>query len=246
MVCFLIIYSPSWGYESINMDIEKISAFLQKLSTAKVITALLILGAAAFFIYKNFDFITEITFKVDHPKTSAPQTQAYEDRFKWASIEVGTTLIPLQFDIPSYFLVSVKNTGPAIAKHLEVSIDLGRARITSIDIKPKDRCAISSGSAGTADPIRVVCQIVNVGDSVYIYSLLSEPSFRNVVVTSPNLSRPISVLNSGRPPTNHNDITFGDVILFSVEAIVFIGIVIIGWYLLAGLRNLSARIFKGK
>ena len=228
------------------MDIEKISAFLHRLATAKVITILLILGVAAFFIYKNFDFITEVTFKVDHPKATTPQTQAYDDRFKWAHINVDATLIPLQFDIPSYFLVSVKNIGPAIAKHLEVSIDLGRARITSIDIKPKDRCTISSGNAGTAGPIRVVCQIVNVDDAVYIYSLLSEPTFRSVVVTSPNLSQPISVLNSGPSPTNLPGIAFSDVVLFSLEAIVFIGVVIVGWYLLAGLINLLERIFKGK
>ena len=47
------------------MDIEKISAFLHKLANAKIITLILILGVSGFFVYKNFEFITEITFKVE-------------------------------------------------------------------------------------------------------------------------------------------------------------------------------------
>jgi hypothetical protein len=47
---------------------ENFDKILNKITTTKGIMVLIIAAALAFFIYKNFDFITEITFKIDRPK----------------------------------------------------------------------------------------------------------------------------------------------------------------------------------
>jgi hypothetical protein len=141
------------------MDTEQITAFLPKLANAKILALLIVLGVVAYFVYKNFDFITEIPFKVDRPNGSAKQSLSDDDRNKFTTAKVDTNLIPLQFDIPSYFLVSVTNSGPATAKQMEILVDIGRAKVTSMDIKPKDRCSINSGNSGGNDPIRVICKL---------------------------------------------------------------------------------------
>lgn len=228
------------------MDPDKISAFLHKLASAKIITLILIVGVAAYFIHKNFDFITEITFKVDRPSGSAKQSSENDDRFQWADISVNTTLIPLQFDIPSYFLVSVTNSGPANANKLEVLVDVGRAKVTDIDIKPKDRCSISSGKTVANDPIRVLCQRVNVGESIYIYSLLSEATFRSVLVNSPNLSKPIAVEKSDSQSAHRPDVSFGDLILWLIEGVVVLAIIIFGFSILGALIKWLDKIFDAK
>ena len=228
------------------MDPDKISAFLHKLASAKIITLVLIVGVAAYFIHKNLDFITEITFKVDRPSGSAKQTSENDDRFQWTNVSVDATLIPLQFDIPSYFLISVTNSGPANANKLEVLVDIGRAKVTAMDIKPKDRCSLSSGTTVANDPIRVLCQRVNVGESIYIYSLLSEATFRSVLVTSPNLSRPITVEKSDSHFPHKPDVSFGDLLLWLIEGIAVLAVILFGIAILGALIRLLEKIFGTK
>lgn len=227
------------------MDIEKISAFLHKLANAKIITLLIILGAAAYFIHKNLDFITEITFKIDHTNGSTNQTQANNDRYG-AVINVDTNLIPLQFDIPSYFLITITNSGYANANNLEVLVDIGRSKVTSLDIKPKDRCSISSGNAEKTEPIRVVCKTVSAGESIYIYSLLSEATFRSILVTSPNLPQPVSVKNIQHPLEEHTGFSFSEIIIYLIEGIAVIVVITIGFYLIESLVRLLDRVFRNK
>src|SRR5258708_39616204 len=129
------------------MDKDDISRFLQKILSARSIVVLIILGALAVFVYRNFDFITEITFKIERPKSESKAVTAEPkgEPKKSAKIGVVVTLIPLQFDIPSYLLIGVKNTGSVAVTNLEAVLHLGRPRIEKKDIKPKERCVRSSG-----------------------------------------------------------------------------------------------------
>jgi|GEM_PF-5486065 len=225
------------------MDIEKISAFLHKLANAKIITLILILGVSGFFVYKNFEFITEITFKVERPNDLTKQSPAKDERYKYTNITINATLTPLQFDIPSYFLVEVTNSGPAVATNIETLIDLGRSKITSLDIKPKDRCSISSGNIDSSEPIRVVCKTLNVGESLYIYSLLSEATYRNILVSSPSLSQSVSETKIESLSGNKTNVTFKDVVIFILESIAVIALFFIGYFTLSSTYRFLSRIF---
>jgi len=226
------------------MDIEKILASLHKLANTKIITLLLILGVAAYFVHENLDFITEVTFKVDHSGSQHQEIPKKDNANLYANFTVDTKLIPVQFDIPSYLLITVTNSGPANAYNLEALVDTGKSKITALDIKPKDRCDISSGNKDNVGPIRVVCKTVNNGESIYIYSLLSEATFRSILVTSPNLYQPVLVNYHDHPTEGHTGPTFTDVVTFLIEAIAVIAIVFIGIFLLKALVDFLERVFK--
>jgi hypothetical protein len=226
------------------MDIEKILALLHKLANAKIITLLLILGTAAYFIHKNLDFITEVTFKINHSSDQQTQTPPKNESNLYSTIAVVTDLIPLQFDIPSYLLITIKNNGPANANNLEALVDTGKAKVNSLDIKPKDRCSISSGTKVSTEPIRVICKVVNAGESIYIYSLLSEATFRSVLITSPNLYSPVIVKDIENRKEEPSGITFADVITFVIEGTAAIAVILIGMYLLGALINFLEKLFK--
>ena len=64
------------------MDIDKFIKSIERLASAKVIVILLIVGLGSFFVYKNIDFITEITFKIDQSKTKESEGKKEDKKIK--------------------------------------------------------------------------------------------------------------------------------------------------------------------
>ena len=107
------------------------------------------------FVYKNFDFISEITFKVAHPPPAtiptgpavpAPRVDRCNDSFPDITVEL-VQLVPVDFDLPSSFYAELRNQGLA-AGGAEVLIDLGSANIVDYEIRPSEAAQIVRGGEG--------------------------------------------------------------------------------------------------
>ena len=136
-------------------SVEKFLKQLERLATARGIVALLILLVLAFFVYKNFDFISEITFKLDRPKEPPPAEQERRTETRppieadSASVKIrNVQASPVDFSLPVYFYVEFTNEG-STAGRAEVMVDFGRANIESYEIRPTGLAALVSGGEGT-------------------------------------------------------------------------------------------------
>ena len=174
---------------------EHFTSILQKIATAKVIVVLIIAAALAFFIYKNFDFITEITFKIDRPKNLEKAHTPGENTTKGASSRHSLSIpvvqsTPSAFKIPSYFYAEIRNDGPDSAKEVEIIADLGKAQADQIDVKPSDKCTFTSGTKSSSI-LRINCTEVAAHESVYLYALTSLPTFQKIIVRAQSSVSPI-------------------------------------------------------
>jgi hypothetical protein len=173
---------------------------LQKIATAKGTVVLIVAAFLAFFVYKNFDFMTEITFKIDRPKSTTEVQHAKESNSKKSTSKKNTTtnyflfadvqVTPSAFNIPSYIYAEVRNAGSDLVREVEIVIDLGKAQAEQADIKPSDKCSFSQNVKGESI-VRVKCSEVTANESIYFYALTSMPIFQKIIVSSSGSVSPI-------------------------------------------------------
>lgn len=221
---------------------DKLVKLIEKLATSKRIVVLIILAMLAFFVYKNLDFITEVTFKIDRQKsdkeTKKDSGKGEKEKLKktgHAEIEIkNVQLSPIDFELPNYFYFELHNSGSIAAENIQLTVDLGKANLSQYEIRSPSNHKIVSGGSNT-NIIKVVFDSINSDESIYIYTLLTIPIFKKVVITSDNipstLSYTIEDFKGAENPTNFFSgglITFlrivigGVILVFIIYAVVVI------------------------
>jgi hypothetical protein len=188
--------SANWSLKRISRNIvralkprkqmEHFTKILEKIATAKGIVVLIIAATLAFFVYKNFDFMTEVTFKIDRPKVAAnPKTlEGHTTKGTPSQYSLSMPVVqvtPSAFRIPSYFYAEIRNAGPDSAKDVEIIADLGKAQADQVDVNPSDRCFFSSDTRGSSI-LRIQCTEVSAREAVYVYALTTLPTFQEIIV----------------------------------------------------------------
>lgn len=168
---------------------EKWLKTLERLATGKTIIVLILLAIIAIFVYKNFDFITEITFKVDRPnKETAKKDKTNKSKSAdYTDLEIDNLQItPIESKLPSYLFFEVRNTGRATANKINLYIDAGRAKINDFELKPLESIQIIAGGKNS-NILKIVIDSLNVDETVYVYCQLSAPMFNTITLNSENL-----------------------------------------------------------
>lgn len=185
---------------------KELPKLIEKLANTKAIIVLLIIGVVAFFVYKNFDFITEITFKIDrgpHKAVEEPDKPSKEKEPLPDSIPdqeekrpyspfiaiSNLYLTPTAFDIPTSLYFEVSNTGNSPTKNTNILLDLGRAQVVQFDCKPKQYCEVDGEVKGQS-LIKIRCSSIPGKETLYVNVLLSAPFFRKIVINSEDLRIP--------------------------------------------------------
>lgn len=142
----------------------------------------------AIFVYKNFDFITEITFKVDRPETSAKKDNANKNQHAvYTDLEIDNLQItPIDSKLPSYLYFEVKNTGRETANKINLHIDVGRAKINDFELRPAESLHVMAGGKDS-NILKILIDSMNVDETVYVYCQLSAPVFNAITLNSENL-----------------------------------------------------------
>lgn len=174
---------------------DKLIKSLDKIASAKILVALIIIGLVAFFVYRNFDFITEITFKIDRSKKN---DFVSEEKGEASKKEKGTDtkvtpysdvrieniqISPIDFDLPAYFFLELQNRGTKASSGDSIIIDFGRANIENCEIRPKDSCKIIAGDEG-GNLLKIGTESTAPKQSIYVYALLTRPSFKKIIIES--------------------------------------------------------------
>lgn len=153
---------------------------VEKLANIKGVTVLVLLLMVGFFVYRNLDFIYEITFKIDRPhQTPAAPQQPPLKYARFLQIE-RVDVPPAAFGLPAYFLVAVRNNGRETGA-AEFTVDFGRALVQQFETRPTENVTVISGGVGSS-AIKLLFQQVGPDEAVYLYALTSQPGFAQISI----------------------------------------------------------------
>jgi hypothetical protein len=154
------------------------------------------IAVIAFFVYKNFDFITEVTFKVDRGKgktdIKAESDQQEKEKTKkpgyYPSLKMrNVQLPPIDFELPCYFYFEIYNSGDATADNVQVTMDLGKANLKQFEVRSASNWRVVSRESNT-NMIKLAFNSIGGNESAYVYALLTMPVFKKIVITCDNVS----------------------------------------------------------
>jgi len=167
---------------------DKYLKLLEKVATAKGIVFVFILTMLCFFVYKNLDFITEIKFTIDKSQgitktqNSPIQNNVKKDEKQSLAMDLRfekIELSPIDFKLPSYFLVEIKNHAPINTNEVDIQINFGDSSYERYEISPKDICK-NLTDLNDKSILKIKCSNLIPNESVYIYAMLNHPVFNNI------------------------------------------------------------------
>lgn len=174
----------------------EIKEFLKWLATAKGLTVALILVFMAIFVWRNIDFITEISFTLHKPDQTKSSPEARKEiKAKNEGIPmlaVGMVIVPpAPRGLPSIVVFEIKNPGTGITHNVRVSIDLGSAKLIGYEVlglRPDQ----SSGTTAGTSLLNIQLEEIGPKESIYVYAQTSTPTFQKIVLSSTDLVSPIT------------------------------------------------------
>lgn len=230
------------------MTIEKIEQIITKLATGRGVVLLIIVGAIAFFVVKNFSFLSKVTFELTPEKIAKGEMKKTIHTAAPVDIQLRRVHVPpVMLELPPYFLAEFVNKSNFPAENVEFLIDLGASRVEKTTLRPKDKCSL--GSHEDLSQIRVICSVLNSKESVFVQAVLSVPTYRKIII-SQNGEIAGEVWASGDLDKPSSNTGFADVLIWGVKAfVVVIGaimLIVVGWYIVSTFIDLCERAFSRK
>jgi len=168
----------------------ELNELLKKIATAKGITALLIIAFLAIFIWRNLDFLTEVTFTLRKPdtKTEAKATETQKKNAGVPQLVIGEVMLPPSpRKLPYFAVFEIKNSGSVPTTNVRVALDFGAAKVVAYEvIGPKTEEV--SGSDSGQSIIKLDIAQLGPKESAYLYVQTSNPSFKSIALSSSDTS----------------------------------------------------------
>ncbi len=165
----------------------EINELIKKITSAKGVTALLVFFFLGVFIWKNLDFLTEVSFTFKRDNVSEEQVSSdKEEASGVAQLDFGQTIVPPSPEkLPSIVVFEIQNPGSALTENVRVNIDLGVTKSIGHEVIGPKASEVSASEAGK--PIlNVDIKQLRPRESAYIYIHTTEPTFKRVAISSSN------------------------------------------------------------
>lgn len=168
----------------------EIQEILKKISSAKGLTVLLVVVFLSIFVWKNLDFLTEISFTFKNSNQESVSTKKGENKKEHGvpRLELGEIILPpIPVKLPSVVVFEVKNPGTATVVNAHISIDYGAAKVISYEVlgPRKEEYSIAPPEQSI---ITIELKKLRPNESVYIYAHTSFPSFKRISLSSENVN----------------------------------------------------------
>lgn len=168
-------------------------------------------------LYIHYDGGTEIEKKQEQEKKADQNKDT-------ANLTISDIYLPpINTSIDSSFFVEVSNKSLNVAKELKVKLDFGEATVTKCETLPVNVFADVKSYQNSILTFSMGDLVRN--DSFYVYCLISQPTFKSLLITGKNLFSNEYVTYESYHPNIKNDesgfVTFFKVIA-SMVAVVFI------------------------
>jgi hypothetical protein len=235
-----------------------IERILRRLATGKGIALVVALAILAFFLYKNFDFVTEVTFKVDRGQQNPPTAKSPGEVDAKAKKHLVTPALivlkrvdipPGGLELPPYLLAEFRNIGDRVSANVELIIDLGPSRYERAVVRPRDKCSLAEPSLD-ASQIRVRCNGLLGGESVFVQAVLSLAVLERILIAmgDKTISQiTFAEVRRGRWGSDDEWNFFqaaSNYLKWFGLALLVLATLLIGWYALRGLNSLLGNLIK--
>lgn len=164
----------------------EINELLKKIATAKGITAVLVIVFLGIFVWRNLDFLTEVSFTMKKPETKAEtkSTGSKQNNSGVPQLSLGEIILPPSpRKLPSFAVFEIKNPGSAPTTHVRVAIDFGVAKVMAYEvIGPKQEDV--SGSDPEQSVLNLDIAQLRPEESAYVYVQTNNPSFKKIALSS--------------------------------------------------------------
>jgi hypothetical protein len=186
--------------------------FVEDILKWKILFYLVIAAMLALAVYRYSAFIYGINISLQTKdnvvatgKTKADGgSESKEQKAATPRIEVENLWIsPVRFSIPSYMLVELKNNGTAADRDLNIVVDAGGSQIRDFEVRSYRTYAVLDGGKGKSF-LNINASEINQGERIYIYLLLSDPSFKEIIWRSAR-SHGVYTFGSDWPSNGGND-----------------------------------------
>lgn len=230
------------------MTIEKIEQIIAKLATGRGVVLLIIVGAIAFFVVKNFSFLSKVTFELTPEKIAKGEMKKPIHTAVPQDIQLRRVHVPpVVLELPPYFLAEFVNNSNFPAKNVEFLIDLGASTAEKTTLRPKDKCSL--GSQEDLSQIRVICSGLNSKESVFVQAALSLPIYRKITISQNGVIAG-EIWASGDIDKPLSKTEFADVLIWGVKAfVVVVGailLIVLGVYIVSTFNGLCESAFSRK
>ena len=166
----------------------ELNELLKKIATAKGITALLIIAFLAIFIWRNLDFLTEVTFTLRKPETKTETkikaTETEKKNTGVPQLALGEVMLPPSpRKLPYFAVFEIKNSGSVPTKDVRTTLDFGAAKVVAYEVIGPKKEEVSGSDTGQSI---IKLNIVQLGpkESAYLYVQTSNPSFKSIALSS--------------------------------------------------------------
>ena len=166
---------------------EDIKKLLGQVANAKIITLIIIGIFIGILIWKNSDFISEVSFTIkngtDASKTKKLSKEENKSHLQ-SNLVINKILLPPSPEkLPSIIVIEIKNIGNTSALNIKINIDLGIAQVIGYEIIGFNTKDITNNVSNTSI-LNISLEEIRPNENGYIYLHTNIPIFKNISISS--------------------------------------------------------------
>jgi hypothetical protein len=211
--------------------LEDIKKLLGQVANAKIITLIIIGIFIGILIWKNSDFISEVSFTIKNgTDTSITKKVSKIEENKThlkSNLVINKILLPPSPEkLPSIIVIEIKNIGKASALNIKINIDLGIAQVIGYEIIGFNTKDITNNVSKTSI-LNISLEEIRPNENGYIYLHTNIPIFKSISISSKDTDKTNSLTLSEYLQNNtiikkHNGITMSGFLEFLLGIFILI------------------------
>ena len=171
--------------------LKEFDSILKKMATAKGLLILLLVALFGIFVWKNFNFLTEVTFSIKNPGATNPSqvanASAVSKHSTFPQLAIGKVILPpAPKELPTIIVFEIDNPGTGVTNNIRISLDLGSAKAIGYEVLGANKLESQQNSLGTSI-IGTVIDKIGPGEHAYFYVHCSQPTFTKISLSSPDV-----------------------------------------------------------
>jgi hypothetical protein len=178
--------------------LEDIKKLLSHIANAKIITLIIVGIFIGIIIWKNSDFISEVSLTIKNGKNTevtkklSKENQENKSHLKSKLIVSKILLPPSPERLPSIIVIEINNIGKASALDVKINIDLGIAKVIGYEVIGFSSENIPSNLSKTSI-INISLKEIRPNENGYIYLHTNTPIFKNISISSKDTEKIYSI-----------------------------------------------------
>ena len=216
--------------------LREFDSILKKAATAKGLLVIILSLLIGIFIWRNFNFLTEVTFSIKNPAASTSSQQPKESTNtrvdKLPQLSIGKVILPpAPKSLPAIMVFEISNPGTGTTNNIHISLDLGSAIVTAFEIIGANSIDNQQALLGTSI-LSTSIDKIGPSEHVFLYVQCSQPIFDKITISSPDVFSPVELLfNTYIKNNQHNNSTEPDGFRILLYFVLGTFIIVMGIYM---------------